>query len=207
MLNNGKKKLILRFLLSPSKFLLTDDEKSVKALEFLPQNLVGEVNEQRAVNNDTLDPVRIESDVVIKSIGYASTPLAGVPFNPRTQTIPHEFGCVLKSHEEKEAIPGLYVCGWAKRGPIGIIDATLRDTKETFGVLRHHIETDQLPEMHTTVEDIEKLLLPRHVTYEQWMNIDKIEKQRGEQILPGKVREKVLDRDEMLRLAKMSDAE
>ena len=112
----------------------------------------------------------------------------------------------MKSLEENEAIPGLYVCGWAKRGPVGIIDATLRDTKETFGVLRHHIETDQLPEMRTTVEDIEKLLLPRHVTYEQWMNIDQIEKQRGEQVLPGKIREKVLDRDEMLRLAKMDNA-
>ena len=39
-------------------------------------------------------------------------------------------------------IVGLYVCGWLKRGPAGIIDATLRDTKETFGLLRHHIETD-----------------------------------------------------------------
>jgi adrenodoxin-NADP+ reductase len=47
--------------------------------------------------------------------------------------------------ENKKMLPGLYVCGWLKRGPVGIIDATLRDTKETFGVLRHHIETDLLP--------------------------------------------------------------
>ena len=125
------------------------------------------MNEQTSIGDDTLDPVKIKSDIVIKSIGYASTPLTGVPFNEKTQTIPHEFGCVLKAPGSKEVIPGLYVCGWAKRGPNGIIDATLRDTKESFGIVRHHIETGQLPEMHTSVEEIEKLLQPRSrfVTY------------------------------------------
>lgn len=80
---------------------------------------------------------------MIKSIGYESSPIEGIPFNKKTKTIPHEFGCVID--ENKKMIPGLYVCGWLKRGPVGIIDATLRDTKETFGVLRHHIETDILP--------------------------------------------------------------
>jgi len=30
---------------------------------------------------------------------------------------------------QKKAMVGLYVAGWAKRGPVGIIDATLRDAK------------------------------------------------------------------------------
>ena len=30
---------------------------------------------------------------------------------------------------DNKPIPGTYVAGWAKRGPVGIIDATLRDTK------------------------------------------------------------------------------
>ena len=67
-----------------------------------------------------------------------------MPFNQKTKTVPHEFGCVVDQNKDgnQKMVPGLYVCGWLKRGPVGIIDATLRDTKETFGVLRHHIETD-----------------------------------------------------------------
>lgn len=39
--------------------------------------------------------VALDTDIMIKSIGYASTPMAGVPFNQRSKTIPHDFGCVL----------------------------------------------------------------------------------------------------------------
>jgi ferredoxin/flavodoxin---NADP+ reductase len=100
-----------------------------------------------------LPDCKIGADILIKSIGYASTPMPGAPFNERTKTIPHEFGCVVDP-ATKETLPGLYVCGWAKRGPVGIIDATLRDTKETFGVLRHHIETEQLVPSELSVDEI-----------------------------------------------------
>jgi len=49
---------------------------------------------------------------------------------------------VVDPERGNETIPGIYVAGWAKRGPVGIIDATLRDTKQTFGVLKHHLETN-----------------------------------------------------------------
>lgn len=35
-------------------------------------------------------------------------------------------------YQNEKAVKGMYVAGWAKRGPVGIIDATLRDSKETF---------------------------------------------------------------------------
>lgn len=140
VLNNGKKKLILRFLLSPNKLNLKEDgSNEVGSVEFQPQQLVGGVNEQRAIVDESKPMVTIDSSIVIKSIGYATLPLEGVPYNEKTKTIPHEFGCVID--ENKKPMIGLYVCGWAKRGPNGIIDATLRDTKESFGLLKHHIET------------------------------------------------------------------
>lgn len=37
---------------------------------------------------------------------------------------------------------GLYCAGWVKRGPVGIIDATLRDAMETFKMMKHHLEND-----------------------------------------------------------------
>ena len=78
----------------------------------------------------------------MKSIGYQSTPIIGLPFDHKKHILPHEHGCVVDPENGNETIPGVYVAGWAKRGPVGIIDATLRDTKQTFGVLKHHLETN-----------------------------------------------------------------
>jgi len=49
---------------------------------------------------------------------------------------------------------GLYCAGWVKRGPVGIIDATLRDSMETFRMIKHHLEGDLLQEKKTTREEV-----------------------------------------------------
>lgn len=147
--------------------------------------------------------VKIDSQLVIKSIGYASTQMPGVPFNERTKTIPHDFGCVIDPSDNNKHLTGLYVCGWAKRGPVGIIDATLRDTKETFGVLRHHIETDQLVEKNTSVDDVYNILgsnKSQTLSFDEWLKVDAVEKARGETL--EKVREKILSTKEMIDIAK-----
>eukprot|EP00349_Pseudokeronopsis_sp_Brazil_P010010 CAMPEP_0202973530 /NCGR_PEP_ID=MMETSP1396-20130829/51038_1 /ASSEMBLY_ACC=CAM_ASM_000872 /TAXON_ID= /ORGANISM="Pseudokeronopsis sp., Strain Brazil" /LENGTH=63 /DNA_ID=CAMNT_0049705753 /DNA_START=882 /DNA_END=1070 /DNA_ORIENTATION=+ len=51
-------------------------------------------------------------------------------------------------------IKGLYVAGWAKRGPVGIIDSTLRESMDTFRVIKHHLEEGVLEEKKTTIEQI-----------------------------------------------------
>ena len=37
----------------------------------------------------------IKCELLIKSIGYKSIPLEGVPFDPKTNTIPNHYGCVV----------------------------------------------------------------------------------------------------------------
>jgi len=81
----------------------------------------------------------------------------GVPFDSRRCVIPHEFGCV-KDMETGKLNVGLYVAGWIKRGPVGIVDATLRDSMETFKMVKHHLESDMLPERTSTIQDIYNLL-------------------------------------------------
>jgi len=89
----------------------------------------------------------VNCQLLIKSIGYKSRPIEGIPFNTQTNTVPHHQGCVLNN--EKIPQPGLYVAGWLKRGPSGIIDSTLRDSVETFRIIKHHLECDMLPEKKT----------------------------------------------------------
>ena len=137
ILNNGKKKLILRFLMTPKEFVVEND--SVKGMVFDQNRLEGGMDEQKAVISEELPTVSLDADIVIKSIGYRTTAMQGVPYDEKRGTIPHEFGCVVDSDKTPQI--GLYVAGWAKRGPVGIIDATLRDAKETFGIIKHHLET------------------------------------------------------------------
>ena len=148
------------------------------------------------MKDDDLEDVYIKADAVIKSIGYKTMPISGVPFDSKKHTIPHNHGCVLKDGTPQI---GLYVAGWAKRGPVGIIDATLRDTRETFGMIKHHIENGQLPEMKTTIADIQSILPKSYVSYESWIKIDSAEIERGQPSV--KVREKILHRDEMLKIS------
>lgn len=41
------------------------------------------------------EKVDLECDALIKSIGYRSIAMHGVPFDSRKAVIPHEHGCVL----------------------------------------------------------------------------------------------------------------
>jgi hypothetical protein len=52
----------------------------------------------------------------------------------------------------------MYVAGWAKRGPNGIIDATLRDSMDTFRFIKHHLEEDVLTSHNHSVDHVMKLL-------------------------------------------------
>ena len=121
--------------------------------------LEGEAKKQRAIPRDDDDETalrNLDCDVLVKSIGYRSVEMDGVPFDHKRSVIPHEFGCV-KDPETGKLDVGLYVAGWIKRGPVGIVDATLRDSIETFKMVKHHLECDVLPSSEATIEDVQSL--------------------------------------------------
>lgn len=110
-----------------------------------------------AATDEDEDALRhLKCDALIKSIGYKSVEMEGVPFDHRRNVIPHEFGCV-KDTESGQLLVGLYVAGWIKRGPVGIVDATLRDSMETFKMLKHHLENDMLPEKTASIDETKAL--------------------------------------------------
>ncbi|HXT91317.1 MAG TPA: FAD-dependent oxidoreductase, partial [Trebonia sp.] len=75
----------------------------------------------------------IEAQLVLRSVGYQSVPLPGVPFNTRTHTVPNASGRVLS--DTGEPLPGEYVAGWLKRGPTGVIGTNKADAAETVQAL------------------------------------------------------------------------
>src|SRR5580704_13421918 len=75
----------------------------------------------------------LAAQMVLRSVGYQSVPLAGVPFDGRTHTVPNASGRVLS--ETGEPLPGEYVAGWLKRGPTGVIGTNKADAAETVQAL------------------------------------------------------------------------
>jgi ferredoxin--NADP+ reductase len=76
---------------------------------------------------------RLDAQLVLRSVGYQSVPLPGVPFDARSCTVPNAGGRVLDA--AGQPLPGEYVAGWLKRGPTGVIGTNKADAAETVRAL------------------------------------------------------------------------
>jgi ferredoxin--NADP+ reductase len=75
----------------------------------------------------------VETQMVLRSVGYQSVPLPGVPFDERAAVVPNAAGRVLGP--DGVPLPGEYVAGWLKRGPTGVIGTNKSDATETVRCL------------------------------------------------------------------------
>ncbi|MFI5932063.1 FAD-dependent oxidoreductase [Actinoplanes sp. NPDC051494] len=133
---------------------------------------------------------------VYRAIGYLSRPLADLPFDTTTGTIPHAAGRVLDL--DGEHIPGMYVTGWIKRGPVGLIGHTKGDANETVTSLI--ADADTLPvapqrDPEAVITYLEERLV-RFTTWAGWQQLDVHEVSLGEP--HSRKRVKVVPRDEMI---------
>ncbi len=71
----------------------------------------------------------LDAQMVLRSVGYQSVPLDGVPFDERNAVVPNAAGRVLGP--DGRPLPGEYVSGWLKRGPTGVIGTNKSDAAET----------------------------------------------------------------------------
>ncbi|TYH08310.1 hypothetical protein ES288_A07G004700v1 [Gossypium darwinii] len=101
---------------------------------------------------------------------------------------------------------GLYVCGWLKRGPTGIIATNLYCAEETVASLSEDLElgvlasTTRLPKLGR--DGLLQILDNRNVRvvpFSAWERIDKEEKRLGS--LRNKPREKLTSWEELLKVA------
>ena len=75
----------------------------------------------------------LDAQMVLRSVGYQSVPLPGVPFDERGSVVPNALGRVLGA--DGSPLPGEYVAGWLKRGPTGVIGTNKSDAAETVRCL------------------------------------------------------------------------
>jgi ferredoxin/flavodoxin---NADP+ reductase len=181
------RRIILRFLCSPDE--ITGDGR-VEALVARRNELVrAEDGSIRARATDRAET--IPAGLVFRSIGYRGVRLEGLPFDERRAVVPNDGGRVLDP-DSGEPVPGLYVTGWIKRGPTGIIGTNKKDAQETAAALVHDYSEGRLPEAaHPSREELECLVgerRPGYVSYAGWEAIDEDERRRGEPLARPRVK-------------------
>ena len=72
---------------------------------------------------------RLETQLVLRSIGYRSVALPGVPFDERAAVISNVEGRIVDAAGVVQ--PREYVVGWIKRGPTGVIGTNKSDASQT----------------------------------------------------------------------------
>ena len=119
------RRLVVRFWLRPVEILGTE---RVRGLTL----------ERTAIDADgafggTGQLETLDAQMVLRSVGYQSVPLPGVPFDSRASVVPNDRGRVLGP--DGAPLPGEYVAGWLKRGPTGVIGTNKSDAAETVRCL------------------------------------------------------------------------
>lgn len=137
--------------------------------------------------------------MVFRSIGYKGHPLKGVPFDERAGIIPNTDGRVIDP-DTQAPVARLYVAGWIKRGPSGVVGTNKPDAIETVSLMLEDLRNGGVPDGVQTAPEAAPALLDRKgvrfVSFADWQYLDRIEVEAGHE--RGKPREKLTTVAEML---------
>lgn len=191
------RRLYLRFLVSPVE-IHDDGHGHVGGMRLvhnvLEQGATGTISAKATGQFEEL-PVGL----VFRSVGYRGKPVPGVPFHERWGVILNEKGRVLDP-DTQQPLRGLYVTGWIKRGPSGVIGTNKPDSVETVNGMLEDLAAGRVanpPE--PTAEGALALVLkhqPRCVSFADWCRLDEMECARG--AAQGRPRVKFTSVEEML---------
>lgn len=189
------RKIRARFFVSPVEILGTDRVEGVR----LEKNRLVKDAQGTLKAQGTGQYEEIPVQMIFRSIGYKGIGLPGIPFDERNGVVPNREGRVLDP-EKNAQFERVYVAGWIKRGPTGVIGTNKLDAAGTVEVMLEDARHYQTPEgFQPEGEAITALLAQkrvRYVTFADWKRIDQVEIARGKKI--GKPREKLTTLAEML---------
>lgn len=180
--------IVLRFLTSPVRILGSD---RVTGVELVRNRLeVDPAGVPRPVPTGETDV--LDCALVVRAVGYHGHPVADLPYDAVTGTVPNDGGRVA---------PGVYVAGWVKRGPTGFIGTNKSCAQETVDRVVDDLDAGR-PEPVGTADSVASVVAGRQpdvVDLAGWRAIDAEERRRGTE--RGRSRVKIVDVDEMVRVA------
>ncbi|MFY0407049.1 FAD-dependent oxidoreductase [Solicola sp. PLA-1-18] len=161
-----------------------------------------EVTELDGTGNARGTGVHQDWDVqaVYRAVGYLSDTLAGLPFDHAQGVVPNDGGRVIDL--DGGALPGAYVTGWIKRGPVGLIGHTKSDAAQTVEMLLSDVDRltpAERPDRESFTDHLDEIGVA-YTTWEGWQALDAHEVSLGE--TAGRGRVKVVDRDDLVRISR-----
>ena len=192
-----RRRIVLRFLVSPVEILGRD---RVEGVRIVRNRLVPGRGGSLRAEPTGVEEV-IEAGIVLRSIGYLGSPIPGVPFDERRGTMANDGGRVIDP-ATGAALPGVYVAGWIKRGPSGVIGTNKKCAQETVDKLMADAAAGALPEPADDPDALLDRIVARgtHVVdYAGWEAIDEHERSLGEPL--GRPRVKLVRRADLLARA------
>jgi len=142
----------------------------------------GRVEEVVFQKTGTDETFSIKCGLVITAIGYEAEAITGIPY---------EKGKVL--NDEGRVFDNVYVVGWAKRGPSGVIGTNKSDAAAVMNLL-----VSDLKEPKPSFDLISLITTDKVISQSHWQSINAAEIAAGEP--HGKPRIKAVSREELLRL-------
>ena len=176
------RRIHLRFFSAPAEILGADRVEGVAV-----RRTGGEPHDEQLV---------LPAGLVVTAVGFRGAPLDGLPFSEAAGTVPNEGGRVVAG---QGVVPGLYVAGWLKRGPSGIIGTNRPDGAETAAAVLADL-ADLAGRAVPARPDIVELLAARSRPTSDWAGWLRLEDYEGALgAADGRGRVKVHDLESMLR--------
>ena len=183
----------VRFLMTP---LEIQGDTQARRIVFGRNELHGPAFEQQARCTD--ERIALDTGLVFRSVGYRSEPFDTLPFDAARGLIPHVDGRVAC---EGVTDARVYVTGWIKRGPTGIIGTNRADSVASVQALLADLPS--MPAAPKLGGGALREYLRRHgrqpTDWSDWERIDRLERERG--TARGRSREKFVRVDDMLAAA------
>ncbi len=177
---DAKRTLTIRFLVSPTE-ILGDAAGQVRAIRLVKNRLVrSAAGRLSAEPTDEVEEIPV--DMVFRSVGYRGVPIVGLPFDDRRGLVPNIQGRVVDSATET-TVTGIYVSGWIKRGPSGVIGTNKPDAAETAAVMLEDLST--IPRAGRPRLDVATLTKERGIraiSFADWERIRTVEEEHGHEM-------------------------
>lgn len=184
-----------------------DSKRITFAFHAQPAELVGRnrVTGVRVVGNGASaiggENSVVDCGLVLRSIGYRGAAIPGLPFDDATGTVPNDAGRVTDV-ASGQPIAGLYVAGWIKRGPSGVIGTNRFCANETVESIVADHRASSLADPASGADEFRRLVHsrnPRSFGAEGWLAIDRHERTEGRRA--GRPRVKLADAGTALDVA------
>lgn len=206
--SSSQRELHFVFFRKPDRFLDSGEGSGCVAGVHFEKTMLKAVGPGKQIAVGTGLYEDLDCGLVLKSIGYKSVPVDGLPFDHEKGVVPNIKGRVLADTLGDPSLleKGLYVCGWLKRGPTGIIATNLYCAEETVASISEDVHQGEIASASTLPKPGRQGLLQlldnrgvRVVPFSAWEKIDSEERRLGN--LRSKPREKLTTYEDLLKAA------